>query len=80
MLVIYTDAKKTGSGGFGTGRLFRKSKKRLETGRSDNGDRFDDNSRRYPYMIATKIKEGNEELQVRDKEGYPIWMGWKTVK
>ena len=54
MLVIYTDAKKTGSGGFGTGRLFRKSKKHLETGRSGNGDRFNDNSRRYPLYDCYK--------------------------
>ena len=33
-----------------------------------------------PLMIATKIKEGNKEMQVRDNEGYPIWMGWKEVK
>ena len=33
-----------------------------------------------PLMIATKIKEGNKEMQVRDNEGYPIWMGWRKTK
>lgn len=33
-----------------------------------------------PLMIATKIKEGNEEMQVRDNEGHPIWMGCKKIK
>jgi hypothetical protein len=33
-----------------------------------------------PFLIATKIKEGNEELQVRDNEGHPIWVGWKQIK
>jgi hypothetical protein len=32
------------------------------------------------FMIANTIKEGNEELQVRDNEGHPIWIGWKQIK
>ena len=32
-----------------------------------------------PMMIATKIKEGKEELQLRDKEGRPTWIGWKKM-
>lgn len=32
-----------------------------------------------PMMIAIKIKEGNEELQLRDKEGNPTWIGWKKT-
>jgi len=33
-----------------------------------------------PLLIATTIQEGKEELQLRDNEGYPVWMGWKKIK
>jgi sporulation protein YlmC with PRC-barrel domain len=33
-----------------------------------------------PFLIAEKIKEGNEELQLRDNEGNPMWIGWKQIK
>jgi sporulation protein YlmC with PRC-barrel domain len=33
-----------------------------------------------PLMIATKIRDGNEEMQVRDNEGHPTWMAWKQIK
>jgi sporulation protein YlmC with PRC-barrel domain len=31
-----------------------------------------------PFMIATTVKQGNEVLRLRDKEGIPGWIGWKT--
>jgi sporulation protein YlmC with PRC-barrel domain len=33
-----------------------------------------------PLLIATDIKEGKEELQLRDNEGHPLWFGWKRIK
>ena len=33
-----------------------------------------------PLLIATDIKEGTEELQLRDNEGHPLWIGWKRIK
>jgi hypothetical protein len=27
-----------------------------------------------------KTKEGKEELQLRDNEGNPMWIGWKQIK
>jgi sporulation protein YlmC with PRC-barrel domain len=80
MLVIYTDAKKPVLVALGPAGYFENQKNVLKP-----GDRVmvtgsmiiaDDT----PYMIATKIKEGNEELQVRDEKGHPVWMGWKKIK
>ena len=31
-----------------------------------------------PFMIATTVKRGNEVLRLRDKDGIPGWIGWKT--
>ncbi|MEJ2726310.1 MAG: PRC-barrel domain-containing protein, partial [Deltaproteobacteria bacterium] len=33
-----------------------------------------------PLMIATMLEVGNEKLKLRDKEGNPIWVGWRKVK
>ena len=33
-----------------------------------------------PLLIATQVKEGNEELQLRDNQGHPMWIGWKRIK
>ena len=33
-----------------------------------------------PFMIATKLQVGNEKLQLRDKDGNPIWVGWRKVQ
>ena len=33
-----------------------------------------------PYFIATKVLDKNKELKLRDKDGQPVWLGWKTVK
>lgn len=32
-----------------------------------------------PFMIATTVKIGNEVLRLRDKDGIPGWIGWKTA-
>jgi hypothetical protein len=32
-----------------------------------------------PLMIATTVKRGNEVLRLRDKDGIPGWIGWKTT-
>ena len=30
-----------------------------------------------PAVIAAEVKKGNEILQLRDDNGYPVWSGWK---
>jgi len=79
-LLIYTDAKKPVLVALGPPGYFEGQTKILIPGNTVTvtGSKVivDDT----PFMIATKIKEGNEELQMRDKEGHPVWMGWKTIK
>ena len=33
-----------------------------------------------PFMLATTVKRGNEVLRLRDKDGTPEWVGWKTTR
>jgi sporulation protein YlmC with PRC-barrel domain len=33
-----------------------------------------------PFLIATKIKSGNEELHIRDAKGHPIWLSWQKIE
>jgi sporulation protein YlmC with PRC-barrel domain len=30
-----------------------------------------------PFMIASSVKKGIKTLQLRDKDGTPVWIGWK---
>jgi len=30
-----------------------------------------------PAIIAAEIRKGNEILQLRDENGYPLWSGWR---
>ena len=30
-----------------------------------------------PFMIASAVTKGSETLQLRDKDGTPVWIGWK---
>ncbi len=80
ILIIYTDAKKPVLVALGPTGYFEGQRKVLKPGNkvTVTGSMIiaDDT----PYLIATEIKEGNEELQVRDTEGHPVWMGWKTIK
>jgi len=80
MLILYTDAKKPVLVALGPTGYFEGQRKVLKPGNkvTVTGSRViaDDTL----YLIATKIKEGNEEMQVRDKEGHPIWMGWTQIK
>jgi len=32
-----------------------------------------------PFMLATTLQRGNEVLRLRDKDGIPGWIGWKTA-
>jgi hypothetical protein len=79
-LIIYTDAKKAVLVALGSIDYFAGQNKVLKAGDTVTvtGSMIpvDDT----PLMIATKIKEGNKEMQVRDNEGYPIWMGWRKTK
>ena len=79
-LIIYTDEKKPVLVALGPIDYFAGQNKVLKAGNrvtvTGSMITVDDT----PLMIATKIKEGNEEMQVRDNEGHPIWMGWKRVK
>jgi sporulation protein YlmC with PRC-barrel domain len=34
-------------------------------------------TKREPYMIASSVTRGGKTLQLRDKEGTPVWIGWK---
>jgi sporulation protein YlmC with PRC-barrel domain len=79
-LIIYTDAKKPVLVALGpTGYLdsqptiLRPGTKVTVTGSEAVVDDT-------PILIAEKIKEGNEELQLRDNEGNPMWIGWKQIK
>jgi len=80
LLLIYTDAKKPALVALGPTGYFENQRKALQPGHmvTVTGSRVivDDT----PFMIATRIREGNEELQLRDKEGQPIWMAWKKTK
>ncbi len=31
----------------------------------------------HPAIIAAEVKKGNEVLELRDKNGFPVWSGWK---
>ena len=31
------------------------------------------------FMLATTVKRGNDALRLRDKDGTPQWVGWKTA-
>jgi sporulation protein YlmC with PRC-barrel domain len=79
-LILYTDTKKPVLVALGPAEYFESQQKILKPGErvTVTGSRIiiDDT----PFLIATKIKEGNEELRVRDDEGYPIWIGWKQIK
>jgi sporulation protein YlmC with PRC-barrel domain len=79
-LLVYTDAKKPVLVALGPTGYFISQVRTLQPGDkiTVTGSKVivDDT----PYVIATKIKEGNEELHVRDKEGHPIWMAWKKIK
>ncbi|MEJ2170026.1 MAG: PRC-barrel domain-containing protein [Deltaproteobacteria bacterium] len=79
-LIVYTDMKKPVLVALGPAAYFESQEKILQPGDkiSVTGSRvvIDDT----PFLIATKITEGNEELQVRDSEGHPIWIGWRQIK
>jgi len=30
-----------------------------------------------PALIAAEVKKGDETLQLRDRDGYPAWAGWR---
>ena len=80
LLLIYTNAKKPVLVALGPTGYFESQRKLLQPGHTVTvtGSRVivDDT----PFMIAARIREGNEELQLRDKEGHPIWMAWKQTK
>ena len=79
-LIIYTDEKKPVLVALGPTDYFAGQNKLLKSGNSvtvtGSMITVDDT----PLMIATKIKEGSEEIQVRDNAGHPIWMGWRKIK
>jgi len=79
-LIVYTDMKKPVLVALGPAGYFESQEKILRPGDkiTVTGSRVvvDDT----PFLIATKIKEGKEELQLRDNEGHPIWIGWKQIK
>jgi hypothetical protein len=30
-----------------------------------------------PVIIAAEVKKGDEVLKLRDKNGFPLWSGWR---
>ena len=32
-----------------------------------------------PFLLATTVKRGNKVLRLRDNDGTPEWLGWKTL-
>ena len=79
-LIIFTDAKKPVLVALGPTDYFAGQEKALQPGDmvTVTGSKIvvDDT----PLMIATKIRDGNEEMRLRDNEGHPIWMAWKKIK
>jgi len=79
-LIIYTDAKKPVLVALGPTGYLESQPNILRTGNkvTVTGSMVvvDDT----PLLIATQVKEGNEELQLRDNEGHPMWIGWKRIK
>jgi sporulation protein YlmC with PRC-barrel domain len=79
-LVIYTDAKKPVLVALGPIGYFEGQPKDLKVGNkvTVTGSRIilDDT----PFLIATKIREGKEELRLRDNQGHPLWIGWQKIK
>jgi sporulation protein YlmC with PRC-barrel domain len=79
-LVIYSDAKQPVLVALGPNEYFGGEEKLLRPGDkvTITGSRVivDDT----PFLIATKVKEGNEQLKIRDNEGHPLWMGWQKIK
>jgi len=78
-LIIYTDTKKPVLVALGPNDYFTGRNKVLKAGDTvtvtGSMITVDDT----PLMIATKIKERNEEMKLRYNEGHPIWMGWKNI-
>jgi len=79
-LIICTDAKKPVLVALGPMDYFAGQNKVLKAGDTATVTGSMITVDDTPLMIATKIKEDNEEMQVRDNEGHPIWMGWKKIK
>lgn len=79
-LIIYSDAKKPVLVALGPDEYFEGQEKLLKPGVkiSVTGSSviIDDT----PFLIATKIKGGNEELQIRDAKGHPVWMSWQKIE
>ncbi len=79
-LIVYTDAKKPVLVALGPTGYLENQPNVLRPGNrvTVTGSKVivDDT----PLLIATDIKEGNEELQLRDNAGHPLWIGWKPIK
>lgn len=48
----------------------------------DSGDKIEVKGSRITYggksaIIAAEVKKGNEILILRDKNGFPVWAGWR---
>ena len=79
-LVIYSDAKKPVLVALGPNEYFGGEEKYLRPGDkvTVTGSMVivDDT----PLLIATKVREGNEQLKIRNNEGHPLWMGWQKIE
>jgi sporulation protein YlmC with PRC-barrel domain len=79
-LIIYSNAKKPVLVALGPDEYFEGQEKLLKPGVkvtvTGSSVIVDDT----PFLIATKIKGGNEELQIRDDKGHPVWMSWQKIE
>jgi len=79
-LIIYSDAKKPVLVALGPDEYFEGQENLLKPGvkLTVTGSRviIDDT----PFLIATKIKGGNEQLRIRDDKGHPVWMSWQKIE
>ncbi|MEJ2164178.1 MAG: PRC-barrel domain-containing protein [Desulfobacterales bacterium] len=79
-LVIYSDAKKPVLVALGPNEYFGGEEKYLRPGDkvTVTGSMVivDDT----PLLIATKVREGNEQLKISNNEGHPLWMGWQKIE
>lgn len=79
-LMLYTDAKKPVLVDVGPTGYFESQGKIMKRGDQVTVTGSMVTIEETPIMVATTIQEGNEELHLRDNDGYPVWIDWKKIK
>ena len=78
--MLYTDAKKPVLVDVGPTGYFESQGKIMKRGDQVTVTGSMVTIEETPIMVATTIQEGNEELHLRDNDGYPVWIDWKKIK